>query len=334
MTQQKKAQYEICPRLTDKLINQFKRADKSFKKKSEREILRTILEFQPNLRNSLDFMIFCEEYYWKRMGNHTIFPESETVLNNLVKAKYHLEDSSGIDLPFNSFILAVPQGYKIDGFLIPSCLVTWIKYQSSENETIFPFCDYTNTERPSQVNHDSSGENERSLGIVFRDRKNKEIYNRALALESKIPEILKAKNIEEFNAVLGTYSPDSFQNVIESEYEDLFIQFHLFKLIAALGVYNQATEGKRLFDGFPGSIMPKVIGRDNDQSLRMFTLKNVIPSASARSTPEAHVRTWFFRQLNNERYYRGEYEKMRRGSRYVFVNETVVGTHVVPHTQK
>lgn len=334
MGQQKKAHYEICPQLTNRLVNEFRRADKSYRNATPKAIMNEIFAYRPSLVHSLDFMILAEEHFWKRSGGHAVFPESPVVLDNLVKAKYHLEDASGIDLPFESFILSIPQGYKIDGIAIPSTLVTWVPYQQSQNHTINPFCDYIGIARPEQVNHEPSGEAERSLGIVFRDQNNPSVYNRALAIESKLPAILKAKDIYEFNAVLGKYDDNTFKNVITSDATDLFIQFHLFKLIAALAVYNQATGGKRLLDGFPGSLMPKMIGKAESMDVKISTLNNFTPPPTARAAAEMHARTWFFRQLNSERYYQGEYEKMRRGSRYVFVSETVVGAKVAPHTQK
>jgi hypothetical protein len=333
MSQQKKSQFEICPRLTDKIANQIRKADKSMKGRPSKDALKMMFEFSPDLLHSLDFIILAEEYFWERSGYQTIFPENSLVLDNLFKARYHLENAAGIDMPFESFILAMPQGYKIDGYQIPSCLVTWIPYQQSQHDTIFPFCDHIRIPKPSQVNHEPSGEHERGLSITFRDRNSSITYNRALTIESKLPDILKAKNIYEFNQILGKYDDHTFQNVIASDEYDLQIQFRLFKLIAALAVYHQATEGDRLHSGFPGSLMPKIIGKDESQRLKMSTLKNTFPVSASKVSPEVHVRTWFIRQLNNERFYRGQYEKMRMGSRYVFVKETTVNGKLVAYTQ-
>lgn len=102
-------------------------------------------------------------------------------------------------------------------------------------------------------------------------------------------------------------------------------QFFCLRLIAALGVYHLATEGKRLRLGFPTITQPKLVGRRPGQVLSPITLTNALPSFASGVAPAGHFRTWHFRQLRDVMYYRGEYEHLPMGSRYTFVTEALVG---------
>jgi hypothetical protein len=335
VSQQKKPLYNLCPRSTDKTINQVRNEFRDFKKLSDAEILGEFYRIFPEMINRLDTFILSEERFWETEGNNVIFPESADVLNNLYRAKYNIENLSGFQLPFKSFILAMPAGFKIDGFEIPSCLITWEKYRSSEHSILYPFLDWIKFPRPMEVIHQPSSEDEMELGIIFRDPDQSLAYHRTLCFGSALPEILKAKDTTEFQAILGNYSFSSMKGIIDSNDKDLNTQFRLFKLIAALGVYNMATERKHLVSGFPGTIEPKMIGRTSNQKMKVTTLENHHHSTgNEKEAPGMHYRTWFFRQLMDDRYYRGEYSDYPKGSRISFVPDTVVNRKVSAHTQK
>lgn len=335
MNQKKKPQYTICPRLTDKSVNSMKKALRELKKESNASVIREFFNYSPHMTHSLDLFIFAEERFWETQGNHVIFPENVDVLNNLYRAKFKFENAKGFDLPFSSFILAMPQGYKIDGYEIPSVLITWEKYRTSEHSILYPFFDWIKYPRPSEILHQASSADEMELGIIFRDANESMSYHRTLCFGSALPEILQATSTDEFQKILGNYSQSNIVGIIPSDDHDLNVQFRLFKLIAALGVYNLAKEGGCLISGFPGSVEPKVIGRDANQRLIMSTLGNSHPPKSSnQEAAETHYRSWFFRQLNDERFYRNEYKDMKRGSRIIFVQDTVVGRKVNAYTQK
>lgn len=336
--QTKKSQYEIYPRLMDRLVQKIKKAEKSAAKANPVSILREFIDYDPSFVNKMDFLIMADEKFWENEGNHTIFPENTLVLDNLLKARFSIEKSIGFDLPFSSFILSLPQGYKVDGYPIPSCLVTWIEYESAHEQTIYPFCDYLGVQRPRVIQKTVANGGDYALRIIFRDRNDSFLYNRAVALESHLPAILRAKNTSEFLSILGTYQNTNLQKVITPDDVDLNIQFRLFKLIAAIGVYNIATEGKKLQDGLPSSLSPKIIGKAPEMRLAMSTLSNhPAPQGStagaSKEYPEVHVRSWHFRELRDERFYKGEHSHKPKGSRIIFIPETVVGGDVTPHTQ-
>lgn len=279
----------------------------------------------------MDFLIASEELFWKKSGSHAIFPENEAVLNNLLRAKYHMESAEGFDLPFASFVVAIPHGYAFDGVKVPSFMVTYIEYKKSTDLTIHPFCDYLETPYPSSIGYQPVEDGAKSITITFKDP-NSHGFVRMMQIDNKLPAILAANSLEEFRNAIGDYKDKI--GAIKSNEDDLKMQFITMKLVAALGVYNLATQGSRLKDGFPGTTAPRLMGKHDHGRITFTTLSGSVAPEGGKTSPQAHYRTWHFRQLRDPRYYKGEYQSMAPGSRYSFVSDTIVGQKVSPHTQK
>src|SRR5690606_30901508 len=195
------------------------------------------------------------------------------------------------DLPFPSFVLAMPHGYTFMGTELPSLLVTIMDYHSSPETIIQPFCKWIKLSKPMNVGTEQDDPpGTRAISISYRDPKTNAGYVRMLVSERKIPALLNAESLDHFKNIMGHYG--EMVGVIDLDEFDLDIQFKAIKLIAALGVYNLATEGQRLKPGFPGQSVPKMVGRNPDITLKMNTLSSKLPSQLQRSTPEAHYRTW------------------------------------------
>lgn len=171
------------------------------------------------------------------------------------------------------------------------------------------------------------------LSIVFLDRDAKGARSRSIIYGEDLPELLKAKDSEDFRGAMVRLGilrdPDAMDQ------KEASLQFYALRLVASLGVYHLATGGKRLKPGYPTPIAPKMDGKRPEQIVAPLTLSSSLPHDDAPSLDkQSHFRTWHFRQLRDQRFYRGEFENSAPGSRYVFVSESVVGMDVTPHTQK
>lgn len=94
----------------------------------------------------------------------------------------------------------------------------------------------------------------------------------------------------------------------------------LMKIAVQLLIFNSATNNKYLISGFPHQAkfrMPTGTTRDY-WSASHFDYE---PS----SKKSEHIRSAHFRNLQNEKFYKGEYEKLEKGSRWVLVKESFVG---------
>lgn len=335
MAQVKKSLYELYALCTDTMLNQLRKVlPKHEKKKTIKELFLEMVESFPPFTTSLDFLIAAEEHYWKKCGSQVIFPESDIVLDSFAKAKFSLETGDGFELPFESFVLAVPNGYTFLGTKIPGVLVTMMKFGLFPEVVTKPFGRWIGLKGELNFNIDEPAKSEKNaIAISYRDPITNVGYVRMLIQVDKIPALLKASSLQEFKAIMGMLNPDKTFGIVELDDADLDIQFKVVKLIAALGVYNLATEGERLKAGFPGQSVPRMNNRNPSIPLQMHTLSSKLPSQVLHNSPEAHYRSWHIRQLRDERYYKGEYANRERGSRFVFVSDSVVGAKVTPNTQ-
>lgn len=333
MSQTKKSLYDLYPRMTDRILADIRKGlpKRESRLMKDKEIINLLIEGTPEFVHSLNFHILSEEDFGYREGSHAIFPESRAVLDNLLRAKYAMDTPEGFSLPYSSFLMAIPNGYSFDGIQLPSFMATWLPYRTTHEYTTDPFCRRYDLTLPENYGYEESTDETNCLIITFRDPKGP-AYIRTMQVDAKLPIVLKCQNAQEFSEAIGRY--EDKVGVIELDEQELEMQFLAVKLIAALGVYHMATGGSRLVDGFPGKQEPRIHNRIKTQRLRFSTLKNKVERDDEPQSPDAFYRTWFFRQLRDERYYRGEHEKTPRGSRYSFVSDTVVGQKVSAHTQK
>ena len=329
--QSKKSLYQLYPLLKLQIAKYMrKNLPKKQRSNSNAELIAMTFHDNPALIHSLDFLIMAEESLWERRGKHAIFPENAEMVDNLIRAKYEMTSYEGFSLPFDSFIVAMPNGYKFQGVEIPSFMVTIMPYKKSDELSINPFCEELKIPPPDQVGRMPSGENARAICISYQDALMHSLgYGRSMQLDEILPKILACETAQEFKTICGEYV--GTHGVVPSENHDLVIQFFAIKFAASLGVYNSATEGDRLIDGFPGSTVPRLITKVPEMKFKYITLKAPTRQPNA---PASYYRTWHFRQLRADRYYQGEHENTPRGSRYVFVSDTVVGQKVTAHTQK
>lgn len=319
--------YKIHQLLLSSTAKQIKKSDKQFKKKTDEETIGHLANFQPKFTNTLDFSIMSEESYWKDNGCNILFPDGEDMLDKLYSAKFDIEGKSGFDLPFDSFVVGIPQGYQIDGQKIPSFIVTYLDYEEHQDIVINPFAKKCKLP-PINIHSDPSTSGKKVFSIAYKDPFSPCTVH-IMKTADDLPMILNASTPEDYEQVVK-YTQHK-ENVIQLDEQDLKLQFKIIKLVASLGVYHVATQGERLEKGFPytgafklekpGSLIPTL------HSYRLPHIKH------DRSVSE-HVRGWVFRQLRHEKYYRGDYAQIEPGSRWVFIDACTVGTKSTPYTQK
>lgn len=334
--QAKKPVFEVYSSMLDNQIKYARVMLKNVLPKSatDRDVLAALFKHVPEAIKSLNLNIFAEEHFWIRTGANTIFPESAEVLENLIRARFQMDAADGFTLPFQSFMMSIPSGFKVDGTSIPSFLVSWIPYKQTEELIIGPFGVHAKIGGPLHVHLDSAPDDDIAICICYRDPITPSAYSRTVISANQIPALLQDDREDILVTDIETYK--NYHQVVGISSHDIKIQRIMFRIVAALGIYNMATEGSRLSPGFPGNQQPKFNGKLPDYSMNNMTLKNSM-SASSAHMPEAkdsYYRTWFFRQLRDEKYYRGEFSRYAKGSRYVFVSDTVVGQQITAHTQK
>lgn len=329
MSQAKKATYELYPLLTQKLVSlERDTIGRDAKALSDQAVLQRFARRSPDLTGDHAFYIMAEELHLKNQGSQVIFPDTGLVLDNLLKAKFSMETHEGFNLPYRSFLLAMPRGYKFNGLQLPSLLVTWVPGRDFSSDVLAPFLKQLGVVEGKTRYEDLPDMG--LLSIVFLDRDAKGARSRSVIYGEDLPHLLGAKNPDQFHSQmvrLGILKDSDAMDAAEAA-----TQFYSMRLVASLGVYHLATEGKHLKPGFPSSQAPRMDGRRADQPVEPLTLTSRINFDDA-ADKQAHFRSWHFRQLRDERYYRGEYRDHPQGSRYVFVSEAVIGLDATPNTQ-
>lgn len=334
--QTKPVLYTFYRSMTNQTLAMFRKSGKkSYKNMSDREIVKFMIDNihleTGNAYLTLDFKTFLEEYWWGKCGNKAIFPESKDMVSRLIEAKYdcNQEVITGalFSLPFESFVLAIPKGMDSYGVPIQSCLVTTGLFKNFCDDAIGGFCKYLDLPNPNFVAPDDMGDDIRQISIIYKDIKTPELAVQSFMTSDRWAEMLACKSPEEYHA--------KFANE-ETDLDDSKIQLTLYRLIAGIGIYNTATNGNFLIEGLPGKDNKLKIECGGDQRpKRSFILhQNAGMAKSETSSPGEHHRTWFFRNLRDARYYKGDYSAMEPGSRWVFVPDTIVNAEIEAFTAK
>jgi len=328
--------YNVYGPLTNSAIKVMRKvADKKTRKLSTERQIGWLIQQDEDLVNRLDFPIFCEEYNWKRKGRHCIFPQDSSVVDRLLSAEFESSHLDALELPFDSFILAMPRGYTSNGVEIPSALITTGVFGEYGDKVMNRFCDAIGMEHPEhQFPEELTGQS--CLHLVYKDPRApaaRMLYARASIPSSQFDDLLGTNDLDEFQAIAGNYSNSNMLNIMDNEPHDQVIQYTLLKLTLAIGVFNQATDGVHIRDGVPSSKI-SFIGSPSDLRPRSATLGMPdLASKGVTGDREPHYRRWHFRQLMSERYYQNEHAHRPRGSRWTFVKDAYVsGSQDSAHT--
>lgn len=330
MAQEKKKSYSLYTPLGQKLITLLRKYEPTIAAKStDKELMADVIRMAANKNDGQSPYILCEEFKFRRQGSQVIFPESPVILDNLLRARYSVETVDGFNLPFESFMLAVPRGYAHNGFLVPGLLVTVIKLHSIEPDLLHPLLDEYDVPRATFKLTDHTVSD--MLSIVYTDPGSSEKCRAFLSLRD-IPAVLQTRSPSDYRDFM--FSKGFLRDKSAMSDHNSAIEFNAFKLVLALGVYHAATRGDKLHAGFPAGDTPRLDGWKPGRELSPVTLTSSIPpSADGTIVKDAFYRTWFFRQLRADRYYKGEFSHYAPGTRYSFVSETVVGMDVTAYTQ-
>ena len=316
--------YQIYSSLINQTHKQLRKILPKKERQSKSSAMRFVINNEPDFIHTLDFLIFCEEWSWMQSGHHTLFPESEDVLKRLASADFETRELSSLEMPFGSFVLAMPKGYEIDGVEMPSVLVTWGRFDEYGEERMAPLTDHLGLPRLGN-RYPESSKGLMGLQIVYRDHQRKKdlVYARCSLTADQFHDLLKSRTLEDFQSRAGHYENSNFRAILDNDHHDLVIQFHMLKTIIAIAIFNQATDGVHIKEGVPTSKV-KMIGRIPGERSVASTLS--MPGIEKDTiSPEAHYRRWHFRQLTHERYYQGEHSHKARGSRWTFVRDAYVG---------
>ncbi|GAA4648135.1 hypothetical protein GCM10023116_03990 [Kistimonas scapharcae] len=254
-----------------------------------------------------------------------VFPESEELLNKLLSSKRSISQPEAISPLSAAFIFCLPKGFIIAEKEVHAVLFTYLKYKDRrpyQKNVESLYHNKVSIEHPQNINGD-----ERMLTMIMDLGTH---YSSACIPESKLNECLTAKNEDDFIDVLGKLDLGEIDYDSPAHFTAAKLQLATLKLYIGMCLYIQAGGNEVLVDGMPVTKPGQVNFPDMQQkTAKKVTLKSL---ATNKKNPHAHYRSWHFRQLTDDRYYKGEYEGMEPGSRIVFVRDTYVGDKIKAKT--
>lgn len=259
-------------------------------------------------KDLVSYNITLEEHGLYRRKNKIIFLESPNLIDSLLRSSFSLAKGGKVTMPFDSFTIAIPKGYRYNNTLIPPALVT---YASADERIKLYGQDWLarnniNVTIPSNVDI-----HEKSLSVIFNSTTIGKY--RFHIDEQLIPSILKSKSAEEMSERIG-------QDMWMVEEDDITQQFVLAKLIVSMGIYESAAHS--LKKGLPRNvIIPPVT--DKTTPYTPLTITDKFKRDSTLKT--AHVCRAHFNNLVHPRYYQGKYKDMEPGSRWASVKAHLRG---------
>ena len=284
--------------------------------------------------NTLDFAICCEEYYWRLGPRRIIFPKDASVLNMLLQAKFSLSKADGFQLPYDQFILAIPKEYKFAGLTITGVLVSMARNSDEMNEKIDPFIKVC-TKGSQSAKTPPGRKGMLTFNFQF-SHDPKTTYSRMSVHLEDLPLILSSNRYQELSEALPMFSSKGYAFTESCNDKELQAQYELLKLIASMSVYVMyARSNDRhdiLQDGLPGKFSNHQFSSLGHRKSKHTTLASMSGIKGNQESPTGHYRSWHFRQLVHEKYYKNEYQNMEKGSRIVFVSDTMVSSKAKAET--
>jgi len=327
------------------LISQIsKAAFKMLPTKSMREkmgitgALRSVVPYHPAIFELMDGGILMDEWHWLNNGRHIIFPENIDTLEGIERGKFRIEAANGIIPPYQSFVINMPKGYFVAGFQCPSILVSVWTIEDRRDNFAKPLIKMLGMDRMVNCDDITTGfaREDRVLCLTYAadgiGPNGNILMARCVSDWSTLTHLLQAKNGAEYREILGNF-PDverahAVFSLTDQENEQ---QFLLVKMVVKMMIYMQATNA--LKPGFPAQV-------SDDVTPQYWNVKSAPPKASVFKLNHSkqvthrqeHYRSFFIRQLRSDRFYKGEYSAMEKGSRFVFVKDTFVGADVDAET--
>lgn len=282
--------------------------------------------FSSDFSNNLDKHLLISEVLWDHDGRNVIFPGDVDLYKNLLKSKFSLDGCVSLKLPYESFILAMPKGFEIDGIAIPSVIVQYCRagYRRARYDLA------ASKMSLSQFVHDE-GELAGKDSLSFFYQSPNDDLGVMVQVNQSLEQVslaLKASSPAEYALSLGRI-PDHLVSpcALEPSDIDVVLQYTITKLVAGISVYLSANGIDSLQLGLPamGSI-----SMNNMKTDLRYSLSHIPSFTAGRSSLPAEnlsYRRFHFRQLRSPIYYQNEHKDLPCGSRWVFVKEAIVGDY-------
>lgn len=284
--------------------------DKAAKRAGVDAMFKLGLDQFSDILSSIDLASYTVEREWRKTKNRqTIFPASTDFLNYLANSKFDLGKGAAIRAPWKTFAISFPKDFTIEGVHPGSCLIQ-ITTPEDRHYQLEDYVRSISEIKKVELNTSMSPTEEVAYIYFVSPWGDRSIHGMVTPM-AELASILESEDTEVFRERIGSMEENNSTAISHDANESSFNR-QLLKLVAAMLIYNTATEGKGLSKGLPKHapiLSMKKQGVVMNGSILGGEHKDISP----------HARRMHFRNLQHEKFYSGEYSEMESGSRWVLV---------------
>lgn len=312
---------------------------------------------------SQQFKIASDEMAIMKGNVPCIFPESKKMLDALNASSYKFNKFVKLSFPMETFSLAMPKGIMVDdreiagiyvqkgttmGLEISQMLKTLDEIvnfdkdslshlftNKQENQAFLDSVRELTTDAQKDIDKDKVKGNIYSVSMEFIKPNKKTNFINMKMEEHLLSLALKAENAEQLLKLVNLYQGDNNGdincNLKEILQNDKYNKqaYYSLRTLASVGVYL-SLDSNKLKQGLPskflGEIQKTKVGKVLPGSFLIESTKAIENSVEDRKDTGKHYRSFHFRNLKSEVYYRNQHKDKEIGSRWTFVSDSLVSS--------
>lgn len=280
----------------------------------------------PEIVSAVDTTIAMEEWDWLASNNkRAYFFKDADLARKVMNGIHRITDPSMLYECPESFLLSLPEELDVN----PGgsgLLVSFMDYKYRSGKLAESFFSAMGRETP-ETSNDKAIDIMLTVNYLAPNDSKSDMAWTCLSLPLEwITDIVRMSEESEYCAFMSDRTRMQDNNyAVPLTHDEQVKQFYVFKLVCGFLLFRKALP-ERFINGTPGEGNPLYATKTSARAHFQTLLPPV--AKSDRSTSVTHYRSWHFRQLMNERYYRGEHKNKKLGSRFVFVSDSVVGRDI------
>jgi len=296
-----------------------KKSKKSSGPAAVADALSVVYKRHPQMLQTMECIMHAEEYNWMTASQQVYFFESADMARNIMRGSYQLKDTAPLYKGPESFVLMLPDDLRIAGRAGSGLLVSVIDHSKRGIEIFDKFFDALKIPRLDVQTKGEQGSY--TVCVDYQENIGTMEYMRCAMPNTYIEHVMKLQTVEEYTAFMKETNCFNYFAGLSLDAAEQAYQFEMMRLVCGFLVYKHALP-ERVRAGLPGKV------DHQEYSSIHFTKPHTATVCSPTQQPrigvEAHYRTWHFRQLMADRFYKGEHASKAPGSRIVFVSDALV----------
>ena len=280
--------------------------------------LSHIYKTDPRIMETLDCMIHAEEHYWMNYGQQVYFFEDADFCRNVMRGSYAIKETLPLYHGNESFILMLPDDFTFCGQKGSGLLVTVFNHAQRTNELFTSFFESMKLPVPNVTTSGEQGEY--TVCISYQEKAGSYMYMRVAMPNVWLADICQMETLEQYSQLMKDRNSFHFFHGMGLDVPEMEYQFEVLRFVMGFMVYRHAMP-QRIRDGLPSGISKHEFTTPHFQKPHTRIVSH---PAKEKGEVQGHYRSWHFRQLTDDKYYKGEHEGKAKGSRIVFVSDSFV----------